>query len=115
MKPKVYVAGPYTKRNVMTNINNAIWVGDWILSQGFIPFIPHLTGFWELILSHDYETWMEYDLEWLKVCDALLRMSGESEGADREVEVAMSFGIPVFYQDDPQGLGKLIAYCMEKK
>jgi hypothetical protein len=115
MKPKVYIAGPYTKGNIMNNINQAVWIGNQLLDMGFIPFIPHLTGFWDLIISHDYETWMEYDLEWLKECDAVLRISGESIGADREVEIAKDMGMLIFYQDDVNAIDKLIAYLLEKK
>ena len=118
-KQKVYVAGPYTKGNMINNINTAISIGDYLLSLGFIPFIPHLTGFWDLIYSHDYEIWLEYDLEWLRECDAVFRTSGESVGADREIEIAMYLGIPVFYQDDyrdnVRGIDRLLAFFMEKE
>lgn len=97
MKPKIYVAGPYSKGDVMENIRNAIGVGQWLLDKGFTPFVPHLTGFWHVISSNDYETWLSYDFEWIKACSALLRLPGESSGADREVEFARSNDIPVFY------------------
>ena len=37
------------------------------------------------------------DLEWLEVCDCLVRIAGESIGADREVEYMRQLGKPVFY------------------
>ena len=40
---------------------------------------------------------MELDIEWLSVCDALLRLPGNSSGAEAEVEFARSNSIPVFY------------------
>jgi hypothetical protein len=40
---------------------------------------------------------MELDNEWVLRCDALLRLPGESQGADAEVELAKKHGIPVFY------------------
>lgn len=95
-KPKIYVAGPYSKGNVLSNIKNAIEVGDWLLGQGFVPFIPHLTGFWDLVSSHEYEEWLSYDFQWILSCDALLRIFGESIGADREVKFAKDNNIPVF-------------------
>lgn len=99
MKPKIYVAGPYSG-NVMSNIQDAIGVGDLILIVGGIPFIPHLTGFWDLLYPHPYEKWMEYDFEWIRSCDAVYRIGKESAGADREVELAESLGIPVFLSFD---------------
>ena len=79
------------------NIRKAIFEADWLLAAGFAPFVPHLTGFWDFASPKKYETWLAYDMEWLRACDALLRMIGESPGADREVELAESLGIPVFY------------------
>ena len=44
-----------------------------------------------------YEDWIKLDLEWIKACDYLLRLSGESKGADQEVEFALDNGLSVFY------------------
>ena len=65
--------------------------------RGFVPFVPHLTVFYNLQSFHTYEEWMEYDFTWLDVCDALFRMPDRSPGADREVEKAKEWGKPVFY------------------
>src|SRR5690242_12422514 len=94
-KPKVYVAGPYSGNNI-ENMRRCMREGNWLLENGFVPFIPHLTGIWDLVFPHDYETWMDYDSEWLKSCDAVLRLWGESKGADREVKLAVQLNIPVF-------------------
>jgi hypothetical protein len=93
---RVYVAGPYSGGDTVANINRAIFNGDWLLSLGYVPFIPHLTGFWHLIHPHKYEDWLAYDMAWLRMCDAILRLPGESPGADREEQEAMRIGIPVF-------------------
>jgi uncharacterized protein DUF4406 len=94
---KVYVAGPYSKGDTILNIGNAIRVAEQLSEAGYVPFIPHLTGFWHLVSPHPYEFWMKYDAEWLMDCDAVLRFPGESLGADREVEMARSANIPIFY------------------
>jgi hypothetical protein len=93
---RIYIAGPYTKGDVEVNVRMAIRWGDMFASEGHTVFIPHLTHFWENEIHHDYEFWMKQDFEWLKVCDAVFRISGESSGADREVELAKELGIPVF-------------------
>jgi nucleoside 2-deoxyribosyltransferase len=103
-KQKIYVAGPYTNGDIVINIREAIAEGNILLEYGFIPFIPHLTGFWHMLFPNTYDTWMEYDAEWLKSCDALLRIDGISAGADVEVRLAEELGIPVFY--DRASLGK---------
>lgn len=40
--------------------------------------------------------WLDIDLEWVRVSDAVLRLPGESAGADTEVAEANRRGIPVF-------------------
>jgi len=39
-------------------------------------------------------------MEWITVCDCVLRLEGESPGADAEVVLAKKKGIPVFYSID---------------
>ena len=93
---KIYIAGPYSNGDVAENIRNAIHAGDYISRLGHIPFIPHLTHFWHLLIPHEYEFWMRQDEQWLSSCDALLRLHGQSAGADREVSKALELGIPVY-------------------
>lgn len=40
------------------------------------------------------------DLEWMDHMDAVLRLPGESAGADMEVAHAKALGLPVFYSID---------------
>lgn len=97
MKKKVYVAGPYTKTDPCINTNAAILAGNHLLDLGYSPFIPHLSHFWHTVTPRPYSDWIEYDKEWVAVCDAVLRLPGESSGADGEVALAKSLGIPVFH------------------
>jgi hypothetical protein len=43
-----------------------------------------------------FEDWMGLDLAWVEAADALIRLPGESVGADQEVALARKLGIPVF-------------------
>lgn len=43
------------------------------------------------------EDWYGLDLPWVEVAHAVLRLPGESRGADGEVAHAEKFGIPVFH------------------
>lgn len=99
-KKKVYVAGPYTRGDVGLNVRHAIQWGDQIATEGMTPFIPHLSHFWHLIEPHHYAFWVDYDNEWLPLCDAVYRIEGESVGSDAEVELANKLGIPVFTDMD---------------
>ncbi len=97
MKIKVYIAAPYTKGDQVVNVQTAITTGEILSGYGFVPFVPHLTMFWHLIYSHEAEFWYHYDNEWLSVCDCILRLPGESKGADDEVVLAKGLNKPVFY------------------
>lgn len=99
-KLKVYVAGPYTKPDPEANTRAAITVGNELLDLGFAPFVPHLTHFWHLQHFRPYEEWLDLDNQWLDCCDIVLRMPGESSGADKEVARAVSLGIPVVHSID---------------
>lgn len=107
---KIYIAGPYTKGDVAENVRTAVLVGDRLAKAGYAPFIPHLTYFWHLLCPHDWEFWLEQDLEWLAVCACVLRLPGESVGADREVERAEELGIPWYltpeqiWANEPEGI-----------
>lgn len=92
----IYVAGPYSAGNSAHNIREAVLAADTLLGLGYVPFVPHLHHFWDLIAPGEYEQWMALDLAWLEQCNALLRLPGDSPGADREVEHARSLGMDVF-------------------
>lgn len=99
----VYVAGPYTG-DIMTNIRNALKVGSRLLDAELVPYVPHLSGFWDLLYPRPYADWMKLDLAWLERCEAVYRLRGDSPGADQEVKAAKKLGIPVFYEPFIQGL-----------
>jgi hypothetical protein len=46
-------------------------------------------------LSH--QDWLDMDFAWVAVSDAVLRLPGESTGADMETAFATERGIPVFH------------------
>lgn len=99
MSKYVYVAGPFTKGVVEENVRKAVDAGDRLLSAELIPYIPHLNWLWGFAHPRTYEEWLALDMAWLAKCDALLRLPGESPGADREVAFAVARGIPVFYHE----------------
>jgi len=93
----IYVSAPYTLGDVVSNVRFACEIGDRLLGKGHIPYIPHLSHFWHYLSPKPYEEWLRIDKAFIPRCDALLRMNGESKGADLEVEMAKELGIPVFY------------------
>ena len=94
---KVYIASPYTKGDIALNVRKSLDVSDDLIQEGFAPFTPLLSHFQHIVHPRSYDEWMKLDLEWVSVCDCLLRLEGESSGADIEVQKAKLLQIPVFY------------------
>ena len=95
-RTRVYIAGPYTRPDPCVNTNRAMAAWDLLWGLGFAPFCPHWSHYQHTHIPRPYEDWLAYDLEWLRTCDAVLRLPGESSGADKEVAEAVRLGIPVF-------------------
>ena len=98
---KIYLAGPISKGDLGYNIAQAIRAADVLMGMGAAPYVPHLTVYWQMMSAmyhgpkmDDYEHWIPYDFAWLKASDALLRLPGESKGADMEMTMANPRGIP---------------------
>lgn len=119
---RIYISGPYTA-DPESCTARAIDVGQIVLHAGHAPFVPHLSHYWETLHHvNDYEHWMQIDLAWVETADLIIRVPGPSSGADREVELAESLGIPVFVwedvlrvenamPDDVRILGAFNAFC----
>ncbi len=96
----IFISGPYAKPDPVINTRNAILAGEKVLKLGHTPFIPHLNHLWHLVVPHDEAFWYAYDLVWLRRCNAILRLPGESKGADREMILAREWGIEEFHLDE---------------
>lgn len=105
----VYIAGPYTIGDVAENVREAILAAEEVAFCGHVPIIPHLSHLWHLVIPHDYEFWCELTMRMLDRCDALVRLPGESRGADKEIERALELNLPVFY-----GIEECIAWLPKK-
>lgn len=93
----VYIASPFTKGNTATNLRISIDLADKLLMTGYIPFVPLLSHFWDIVYSHEPNVWYNFDLKWLERCDCIIRLPGESKGADLEEEHARKLNMPIFY------------------
>jgi len=108
----VYVAGPISKGDLAGNVLKAHEAGMALLKAGLSPIVPHGNCFWgnkvgfvgrEACFAPEVlpagtviEDWYLADLPIVRRCDAVLRLPGESTGADLEVAEAVAAGIPVF-------------------
>jgi len=110
----IYIAGPISKGDQFLNVRKAIDAAHEVSLMGLIPFIPHQNFLWHMFHPKPYEVWMDYDFDWIRRCDALLRIPGENSGSDREVAFASKLGLPIFLSLDQlrghlDGLKKLEA------
>lgn len=97
MRKKIYIASPYTKGDVAQNIKKQMDATEELYKLGFAVYSPIVsTHFQHMVYPRDYNFWMSVDYEWVEACDALLRLPGDSDGADMEMEHAERKGIPVF-------------------
>lgn len=119
-KLRAYIAGPISNGDLCENVNRATAAFLALAKAGCAPMCPHWSCFsgpmheaesdcWPRVyfafassqpneLTH--ADWMGICLEWVDVCDFVVRLPGESKGADMEVARATERGIKVFYTLD---------------
>ncbi len=110
----VYICGPISKGDLLHNIQQADAAFFALLRSGIPAICPH----WNVYSGGAMrdpdsdevyavagaapngttaQNWYGLDLQIVKRCGAVLRLPGESVGADLEVKCAEEHGIPVFY------------------
>jgi hypothetical protein len=95
---KVYIAGPYTEGVWEENIRQVVDAAEELWNADHTPFIPHtMTTLWALNYPKKKAEWLDFDFRWLGQCDAMIRLDGDSEGSEREVEFALNNDIDVYY------------------
>lgn len=96
MRSTLYIAGPYTHPDPVENTHRACRVATIVYEQtDWVPYVPHVSLVHHLVTPRPPEWWYEFDLHHLAKCDGIVRLPGESHGADREMEVARSLGIRI--------------------
>jgi len=93
---KVFLSCPYTGDEDY-NLMRSIDYTNKLIALGFAVFNPLLYHYCDEKVRQPYETWAHIDVEFMLVCDCVLRISGISKGADKEVRIAEMNGIPVYY------------------
>jgi hypothetical protein len=103
-KLKVYIASPYTNGSPAINVRRQLEAQKVLMDAGFVPFAPLIAHFVDIYHPRPEHQWLEWDLEWLKVCDFLVRlrptdgdgMEVPSKGSDLEEQTADNNNIPVY-------------------
>ncbi len=111
-RPLVYVAGPITAGDLAHNVNQGTLATMHLTAAGYAPLCPMWSVFSSFpALPHSagcialgqasgnvpYEDVLDVDLNLIRQCAYLVRLPGDSPGADREVDFARKHGVPVYY------------------
>lgn len=100
-RPLLYVAGPYSKPDPVSNTHAVCRVAIEIYERTeWCPVVPHLSLLWQAVTPREYRHWLDYDLHLMRRCDAVVRLPGTSPGADEEIEEANRLGIRVLCIDE---------------
>lgn len=101
---RVYVSGPITKGNRTHNFAQAAEAQRLLMLAGFAVLNPMLSMMHPDSENIDYKLWLASDLPWVQVADYVVRLPGESNGADIETAHARRHGIPVIDYADVECL-----------
>lgn len=111
----VYVSGPMTNGGKhgcdYLAVGAGMAAGIQLMKAGYAVIVPQLTAYAQTAMAWNgqslglncglsHEVWLDMDNALVSVSDAVLRMPGESKGADQEVNMARNLGKPVYYHPD---------------
>lgn len=100
MRPRVYIAGPMSKGDRLGNMAQALAAFAELTRAGYAPLCPQFSFFVDGLYQFSHSEWLAVDLPWVAASNAVLRLPGDSVGADRETELAEALRIPVFTSMD---------------
>ncbi|MBM3347784.1 MAG: hypothetical protein FJY55_15010 [Betaproteobacteria bacterium] len=98
-RPRIYISGALTTAgDIEHNVAVASNAFRALVESGYSPLCPHLSYYAEKHhhCKWPHQTWIDIDLEWVAMSEAVYRILGPSVGADLECEHARRLGIPVF-------------------
>lgn len=97
----VYIASPYTNYyDKQAAVDVQIDTFAILRDLGHEPIAPLLSHYIDQRHPTSYERWMQWCLAMVGACDVVLRLPGDSDGADREAAEAKKPGKPVVYGID---------------
>ena len=93
----VYIASPYALGDTALNVKRQHIAFKMLDELGIFPYMPLMSHYQHMHSSKTGDDWITFDLHWLDKCDAVLRLSGESRGADIEVQRARETLKPIMF------------------
>lgn len=111
MRKLIYIAGPMALGSMAHNIRMAWEAAERLIDEGFSPIVPQNNFFREIMAKQrSHAEWLDIDKPLVLASSAILRLPGESKGADQEVRWAFENHIPVF-----QSIEDLLAHFRQEK
>jgi hypothetical protein len=99
----VYIAGPITKGDTFAHVRDACEAWRALYARGIPAYCPHWSAMQQMAapihannFDRQHAAWLEYDFLLLRNSIAVLRLPGESKGADLECAEARRLGLPIF-------------------
>jgi hypothetical protein len=108
----IYVSGPISRGNLRENVRRACAAGRRLMAAGLAVIVPHLSVY----LGQEHAAgclipealpegttlaqWHACGVLTVGRCDAVLRLPGDSLGADLECAEARRLGVPVFEDEE---------------
>lgn len=101
MRPLLYVAAPYTRPDPVQNTHAVLRVAMVLYeATEWCPVVPHLSLLWHVVTPRSDRHWLDYDLHLMRKCDAVVRLPGDSPGADAEIVEANRLGMKILSLDE---------------
>lgn len=97
MRKRIYISGPISKGNHSHNLYQFLEAHERLILTGYAPLNPGLTALCPFQANVSHHQWLDADLPWVEVADAVLRLPGYSVGADLECARAKELKIPIYY------------------
>lgn len=95
-RPLIYISGPITRGDKIHNHHQAILAHRELIKLGFSVINPMVSMTYEWNSEIPHEAWLENDLPHVAAAEAVLRLPGESLGAEMECLYAEECGVPIY-------------------
>ncbi len=95
----IYLATPMTKGEWVTNWDKCLIIADRLRIKGYAPYPPVVSWSWQQHTRYTPEEWLQYDFNLILVSDGVLRVNGDSAGADREMDFAVRHNINTYWSE----------------
>ena len=92
----VYLACPMRKGHWSDNVRMASRAARDIMRKGYAVINPIGSWLCDLVEPMGLDDWLQNDYGLINCCDCLVRLPGDSEGSDLEMDYAVRHDKPVF-------------------